>query len=131
MKRMFNRINEAGTMLVEAMAMLGLIAMVTPILYKKAAERTTELQDINASNQLRILANAMDSYIKDNFTRINDGETVVNSCNVGSMVYRRDFGQFRHFPPLRISALRFPERRQDAGQQAVFQREPLFPGGFA
>lgn len=59
MKRMFNRINEAGTMLVEAMAMLGLIAMVTPILYKKAAERTTELQDINASNQLRILANAM------------------------------------------------------------------------
>lgn len=87
MKKMFNRINEAGTMLVEAMAMLGLIAMVTPILYKKAAERTTELQDINASNQLRILANAMDSYIKDNFTRINDGETVVNSCNVGSMDY--------------------------------------------
>lgn len=29
----------------------------------------------------------MDSYIKDNFTRINDGETVVNSCNVGSMDY--------------------------------------------
>ena len=82
MKRMFNRINEAGTMLVEAMAMLGLIAMVTPILYKKAAERTTELQDINASNQLRILANAMDSYIKDNFTRINDGETVVNSLSL-------------------------------------------------
>ena len=38
MKRTFNRINEAGTMLVEAMAMLGLIAMVTPILYKIAAE---------------------------------------------------------------------------------------------
>lgn len=74
-------------MLVEAMAMLGLIAMVTPILYKKAAERTTELQDINASNQLRILADAMDSYIKDNFTRINDGETVVNSCHVGSVDY--------------------------------------------
>lgn len=87
MKKMFNRINEAGTMLVEAMAMLGLIAMVTPILYKKAAERTTELQDINASNQLRILANAMDAYIKDNFTRINDGETVVNSCDVGKMDY--------------------------------------------
>ena len=87
MKKMFNRINEAGTMLVEAMAMLGLIAMVTPILYKKAAERTTELQDINASNQLRILANAMDAYIKDNFTRINDGEAVVNSCNVGNVDY--------------------------------------------
>lgn len=84
---MFNRINEAGTMLVEAMAMLGLIAMVTPILYKKAAERTTELQDINASNQLRILANSMDAYIKDNFTRINDGESVVNSCDEGTVDY--------------------------------------------
>lgn len=87
MKKILNRVNEAGTMLVEAMAMLGLIAMVTPILYKKAAERTTELQDINASNQLRILADAMDSYIKDNFTRITEGETVVNSCNVGTVDY--------------------------------------------
>ncbi len=90
MKKILNRVNEAGTMLVEAMAMLGLIAMVTPILYKKAAERTTELQDINASNQLRILADAMDSYIKDNFTRITEGETVVNSCNVGTV----DYGAF-------------------------------------
>ncbi len=90
MKKMINRINEAGTMLVEAMAMLGLIAMVTPILYKKAAERTTELQDINASNQLRILANAMDAYIKDNFSRINEGEAVTNSCAQGEV----DFSQF-------------------------------------
>ena len=87
MKKIFNRINETGTMLVEALAMLGLIAMVTPVLYKKAAERTTELQDINASNQLRVLADAMDAYIKDNFTRITNGETVVNSCNVGEVDY--------------------------------------------
>ena len=87
MKKVFGKINEAGTMLVEAMAMLGLIAMVTPVLYKKAAERTTELQDINASNQLRILADAMDSYIKDNFARINEGETIQNSCHEGSVDY--------------------------------------------
>ncbi len=87
MRKMFNKINETGTMLVEAMAMLGLIAMVTPILYKKAAERTTELQDINASNQLRILANAMDAYIKDNFSRIAAGEEVVNNCNDDNVDY--------------------------------------------
>lgn len=87
MKKIFNRINETGTMLVEALAMLGLIAMVTPVLYKKAAERTTELQDINASNQLRVLADAMDAYIKDNFTRITNGEVVVNSCNVSEVDY--------------------------------------------
>ncbi len=88
MNKMFNRVNEAGTMLVEAMAMLGLIAMVTPILYKKAAERTTELQDINAANQLRVLSNAMDAYIKDNFTRINNNEVVKNSCDEGTVDYK-------------------------------------------
>ena len=31
---------EAGSLMVEALAMLALIALVTPILYKKAAERT-------------------------------------------------------------------------------------------
>jgi len=81
MKKLFHKANQAGTMLVEAMAMLGLIAMVTPILYKKAAERTTELQDINASNQLRVLSTAMDAYIKDNFARITRGEKITNSCS--------------------------------------------------
>lgn len=89
MKNFFRKANEAGTMLVEAMAMLGLIAMVTPILYKKAAERTTELQDINASNQLRVLSGAMDAYIKDNFAKITRGETITNSCKgaYGSVNY--------------------------------------------
>ena len=88
MKKLIHKANQAGTMLVEAMAMLGLIAMVTPILYKKAAERTTELQDINASNQLRVLSSAMDSYIKDNFSKIVRGETVTNSCRTNQV----DFG---------------------------------------
>ena len=38
MKKILGKFNETGTLLVEAMAMLGLIAMVTPVLYKKAAD---------------------------------------------------------------------------------------------
>ena len=41
---MLRKINELrgqkGSMMVEAIAMLGLISMVTPVIYKKAAERT-------------------------------------------------------------------------------------------
>ena len=59
---------QKGSMMVEALAMLGLIAMVTPVLYKKAAERTTELQDINAAAQMRTISKALDDYIKDNYT---------------------------------------------------------------
>ena len=79
MKKIVNKINETGTLLVEAMAMLGLIAMVTPVLYKKASERTLELQDVNASSQLRALSTAVDSYLKDNFAKITEGQTIGNT----------------------------------------------------
>ena len=63
----WKKISEQGSMMVEALAMLGLITMVTPVLYKKAAERTTELQDINTATQLRALSKALDGYMKDNY----------------------------------------------------------------
>ncbi|MBQ8785714.1 MAG: hypothetical protein IJZ59_06730 [Alphaproteobacteria bacterium] len=89
MKKILKKVNETGTLLVEAMAMLGLIAMVTPVLYKKASERTVELQDVNASAQMRALSTAIDSYLKDNFARITKGEKIANSA--GNEVDYADF----------------------------------------
>ncbi|MBE6453742.1 MAG: hypothetical protein E7017_02510 [Alphaproteobacteria bacterium] len=63
---------QKGSMMVEALAMLGLITMVTPILYKKAAERTTELQDINVATQMRMVSSAVDQFISDNYYEIGD-----------------------------------------------------------
>ena len=78
---------QGGSLLIEAMAMLGLIAMVTPMLYKKAAERTSELQDINAAGQIRIIMDAVDAYLGDNYTTITggaDGSKKVTSNCAGS-----------------------------------------------
>lgn len=72
--------NEAGSLMIEALAMLALIALVTPILYKKAAERTTELQDINAASQMRVMIKAVDDYLKDNYADIMRGGPVTNDC---------------------------------------------------
>ena len=63
---------QKGSMMVEALAMLGLITMVTPILYKKAAERTTELQDINVATQMRMVSSAVDQFISDNYHEIGE-----------------------------------------------------------
>ena len=63
---------QKGSMMVEALALLGLITMVTPILYKKAAERTTELQDINVATQMRMVSSAVDQFISDNYYEIGD-----------------------------------------------------------
>ena len=66
-KTLLSRISQAGSMMIEAMAMLGLIALVTPTLYKKSAERTTELQDINTATHLRTIMKAVDSYVSANY----------------------------------------------------------------
>ena len=72
--------NQKGSLLIEAMAMLGLIAMVTPMLYRKAAERTNELQDINAAGQMRVLSNAVDTYLRDNYDKIVNNQQIKTNC---------------------------------------------------
>lgn len=68
MKNLFLKSDQRGTLLIEALAMLGLIAMVTPTLYKKSAERLQEIQDINSASQARTMGNVMDAFIRQNFS---------------------------------------------------------------
>ena len=73
--------SEVGSMMIEALAMLALIAAITPILYRKTAERTTELQDINSAGEIRSIIKAVDDYVSANFDAISKGETVDTSCS--------------------------------------------------
>ncbi len=80
MKKKLNK-SELGSVMIEALAMLALIALVTPMLYKKSAERTTELQDINAAGEMRAIIKAVDDYISANYDAISQGKTVTaNTC---------------------------------------------------
>lgn len=60
--------DQKGTLLVEAIAMLGLIAMVTPTLYKKSAERLQEIQDINIAAQARTMNSIVETFVKANYS---------------------------------------------------------------
>ena len=73
--RKFNvkKVSEAGSLMVEAIAMLGLISMVTPVVYKKSAERMNELEDINVASQMRTLSAAVDAYLADNYATLSEG----------------------------------------------------------
>ena len=70
MRKVLHKVEQSGTLLVEALAMLGLIAMVTPTLYKKSAERLQEIQDINAASQARTMNNVVETFIKTHFQQI-------------------------------------------------------------
>ncbi len=80
---------QKGSLMIEALAMLGLISMVTPVIYKKAAERTTEMQDINAASEVRVIVKAIDDYLRDNYTTIAAGESVTtNASTVNYSVFK-------------------------------------------
>ena len=61
---------EKGGLMIEALAMLGLIAVVTPTMYKKSAERTMEVEDINTATTVRTYMNAADSYMAANYSKL-------------------------------------------------------------
>lgn len=73
-KNFIGKVSQAGSLMVEAMAMLALISLVTPTLYKKSAERTTELQDINTATHMRTIMKAVDNYVSANYESLVDGE---------------------------------------------------------
>ena len=82
MRNMNKTFSQRGTLLMEAIAMLGLIAMVTPTLYKKSAERMQEIQDINIASQARNMDHIISSFIYNHLSDfkgssgIDSGETI-------------------------------------------------------
>lgn len=61
-------IMQRGGLMIEALAMLGLIAVVTPTMYKKSAERTMEVEDINTAATIRTVMNAANDYVSSNYS---------------------------------------------------------------
>lgn len=61
-------IMQRGGLMIEALAMLGLIAVVTPTMYKKSAERTMEVEDINTATTIRTVMNAANDYVSSNYS---------------------------------------------------------------
>ena len=71
MKKFNNKsVLERGGLMIEALAMLGLIAVVTPTMYKKSAERTMEVEDINTATSMRTIMGAAESYMSSNYNDI-------------------------------------------------------------
>ena len=78
-RRNFNKsILQRGGLMIEALAMLGLIAVVTPTMYKKSAERTMEVEDINTAATIRTITAAANDYVSANYSTIL-GDMVKNN----------------------------------------------------
>ena len=129
-KIIHKKINQSGSMMVEAMAMLALIALVTPTLYKKSAERTTELQDINTATHVRTLAKAVDNYVSANYQKLLEENLTaadsIHTINVDStelasfLPYGYSFDNLKNFGTPRIAL----KRQGDSGSITSFIQFP-------
>ncbi|MBR7159330.1 MAG: hypothetical protein IKD08_06640 [Alphaproteobacteria bacterium] len=63
--------------------MLGLIAALTPVLYKHVADRRQDIENINEANTLLLLKNAAAEYIEANKDSITVGTTLLEPTDVG------------------------------------------------
>ncbi len=105
MKKVIEKVEQRGTLLVEAIAMLGLIAMVTPTLYKKSAERLNEIQDINAASQMRTFNQIIETFVRQKIGGIKDElgddlsviELVKNDDASGSGVFSQGYSSVMPF----------------------------------
>ncbi|MBR7158800.1 MAG: hypothetical protein IKD08_03870, partial [Alphaproteobacteria bacterium] len=63
--------------------MLGLIAALTPVLYKHVADRRQDIDNINEANTLLLLKNAAAEYIEENKETLTVGTTQLEPADVG------------------------------------------------
>ncbi|MBR7158119.1 MAG: hypothetical protein IKD08_00345 [Alphaproteobacteria bacterium] len=74
---------QKGSITVETIVMLGLIASLTPILYKHVADRRQDIENINEANVLLRLKASSLEYIETNKENISTGNTVLIPSDIG------------------------------------------------
>ncbi|MCQ2914132.1 MAG: shufflon system plasmid conjugative transfer pilus tip adhesin PilV [Alphaproteobacteria bacterium] len=62
--------NERGGLMLEAIMMVGLLAMMSPMAVRQANERQAEMEDAAAAGQVKVLKTALERYIQANFDRL-------------------------------------------------------------
>lgn len=71
--------NESGAILVEVIAVLGILAILGPIIYRQIISRNYEISNINAASEIKTLKEAFSTFIQDNRATLVDGCTSTGS----------------------------------------------------
>ena len=84
--------DQRGALMVEAIALLGLMTMISPMIVRQTAERTTEMEDVAVAGQMKTIKDALENYIQTNYSSLvhdnsgdNQQETFKKSISVGDL----------------------------------------------
>ncbi len=66
MFRKNNHTEQKGALMLEAIAVLGLMTMISPLLYKQIADRNNEVDDVSKAAQMRSIRDGINAFIQSN-----------------------------------------------------------------
>lgn len=61
---------QRGALMVEAIALLGLMTMISPMIVRQTAERTTEMEDVAVAGQMKTIKDSLENYIRSDYTNL-------------------------------------------------------------
>ncbi len=62
--------NERGALMIEAIALLGLMTMMSPMVVRQTADRTAEMEEVTIAGQMKELKDALNNYISANYSTL-------------------------------------------------------------
>ena len=78
--------NERGALMIEAIALLGLMTMMSPMVVRQTADRTSEMEEVTVAGQMKELKDALSNWIVANYASeaqtLNGSHTAVNIKSV-------------------------------------------------
>lgn len=69
---MNKKTDERGALMIEAIALLGLMTMMSPMVVRQTADRTVEMEDVAVAGQMKTLKDALSNWIEANYASISD-----------------------------------------------------------
>lgn len=77
---MNKKTDERGALMIEAIALLGLMTMMSPMVVRQTADRTVEMEDVAVAGQMKTLKDALSNWIEANYASISD------ACKAGGTI---------------------------------------------
>ena len=92
--RNINETNERGSLLIEAIALLGLMTMMSPMVVRQTAERTSEMEEVAIAGQLKDVRDALNSYIAAEYGNIAQNDTNKHLKEFGLTISANDLAPY-------------------------------------
>ena len=77
---MNKKTDERGALMIEAIALLGLMTMMSPMVVRQTADRTVEMEDVAIAGQMKELKDALSNWIEANYASIKA------ACSAGGTI---------------------------------------------